>query len=333
MLNIAIIGLGYWGPNLLRVFDTLDECVVRYCCDSDDGIRRNYQNAYPHISILDEFEAILNDPHLDAVVIATPAPTHYFLAKRALECNKHVFVEKPLTLKLENSIELTELAEQKKITLMVGHLMLYHPAVEWLKNTIVEGKLGKIHYLYSQRLNLGRIRSEENAMWSLAPHDISIALHLIGKSPESVKASGYAYLQPSIEDVVFINLEFANKIAAHIHCSWLDPNKIRKLTVVGSKSMAVFDDINKEEPIRVYDKVFNYDNTDTIQDLPPPAVRFGDIWIPQISSDEPLMRECQHFLDSINNSTTPKSDGQNGVEVLRVLQKAQYAMTQISSQA
>ncbi|MBP95989.1 hypothetical protein CMK18_08555 [Candidatus Poribacteria bacterium] len=328
MLNVAIVGLGYWGPNLLRVFDSMDFCVVKYCCDKDDGVRHTYQQLYPRIVFLSEFEVILNDPDVDAVVIATPVPTHYFFAKQALSSNKHVFVEKPLTLEIEHAIELTELAEQKQLTLMVGHLMLYHPAIEWLKKIIIDGELGQICYLYSQRVNLGRLRSKENAMWSLAPHDISVALYLIGKNPNSVSANGYAYLQPDVEDVAFINLTFESKMAAHIHCSWLDPHKIRKMTVVGEKRMAVFDDMNKEEPIKIYDKGFSAVDDDKNRLISMPYVRFGDIWIPHIPAEEPLMRECKHFLDSIINSTNPISDGRNGIDVLTILHQAQDSMLQ-----
>ena len=326
-ISVGVIGLGYWGPNLLRVFDMLSSCVVKYCCEVNPKIRSDYQESYPHIAFVPSFETVLNDPDLDAIVIATPVHTHYSLAKKSLEHDKNVFVEKPITLDLAHAIEVTELAEQKNLTLMVGHLMLYHPAIEWLKEKIVEGMLGKVLYLYSQRVNLGRIRSTENAMWSLAPHDISIAIHLLEEVPNVVSATGYAYLQPSVEDVVFLNLGFSKGTAAHIHCSWLDPHKVRKLTVVGEKQMVVFDDMEKSEPLRVYDKGFDTIHTEGKDGLPLPSVRFGDIWVPHIDPEEPLVRECQHFLDSITNRTKPLSDGRSGIDVLRILQQANLSFS------
>ena len=206
---------------------------------------------------------------------------------------------------------------------MVGHLMLYHPAVERLKQIIQDGDFGKLHYLYSQRVNLGQIRPKENAMWSLAPHDISIMMFLTGQTPTSVSATGYAYLQPNIEDVVFLNLQFTEKTAGHIHCSWLDPHKIRKLTVVGEKKMIVFDDMQGSETLKVYDKGFDKIDTKDRAGFPLPTIRFGDIWIPHVEMEEPLIRECRHFIECIETATQPRSDGRNGVEVLRVLHQAQ----------
>ena len=329
MISLAIIGLGYWGPNLLRAFDSETLCVVKYCCELDAKIRHSNQQLYPHILFTDKFEQVLSDPDLDAVVIATPAPTHYHLAKEALLQQKHVFVEKPLSLKIDHAVELTELADKQKMKLMVGHLMLYHPAIEWLKKAILSGDLGHIYYLYSQRVNLGRIRTQENAMWSLAPHDISMALHLIGKRPDTVSATGYSYLQDQVEDLVFLNLKFPAEIGAHIHCSWLDPHKIRKLTVVGSKKMVVFDDMQKEEPIKVYEKGFDSVDYKNGNAAPSLSVRFGDIWIPHIPAEEPLKRQCHHFIDAIENCKKPLSDGKNGVEVLQILHQAQSSIDQI----
>ena len=328
MINIGIVGLGYWGPSLLRTFNQLSICRVKCCCELNADTRQAFQQRYPYITFTPNYDQLLLDPDLDAIVIATPVPTHYPLAKKALDHDKHVFVEKPLTLDLDQAVELTEISEQKKLTLMVGHLMLYHPAVETLKQMIENGDLGKIYYLYSQRVNLGRIRPQENAMWSLAPHDFSMVMYLIGQQLVSVSARGAAYLQPGIEDVVFVNLEFQDHIMAHIHCSWLDPHKIRKLTIVGENRMVVFDDMQPNGQLTVYNKGFHHPLTDDRKEFLPPIERFGDIWIPHIAMEEPLLNECRHFIESINTSKRPRSDGRNGISILKLLKLATTSIQQ-----
>ena len=324
MIRLAIVGLGYWGPNLLRNFDQLRDCEVMFSCDLNDANLRRIKEQYPYVQITNDYDALVTNAHLDAIVIATSAVTHYGLAKKALLQNKHVFVEKPLTMNLEHAVELVELASRVDRKLMVGHLMEYHPAIEKLKEIIRSGELGELYYLYSQRVNLGKIRKDENALWSFAPHDLSIIMYLLEMKPESVSARGQAYLQKGIEDVAFVNLQFPKKIMAQIQLSWLDPHKIRKTTVVGSKKMAVFDDMEATEMLKIYDKgVLNAHFAPFGEAM---SLRFGDINIPHIKMTEPLKLECQHFLDCIKDNRTPKSDGHDGLRVVKVLQAAQESL-------
>ena len=327
-VGIGIAGLGYWGPNLLRNFSQLDGCKVKICCDLSEKSRRHAGEQYPDIETTDDYGSLLQDPEVQAIVIATPATTHYDLAKRAILNGKHVFVEKPLTLDIAQAAELVELAQQNGIKLMVGHLMEYHPAIGMLKDMIRDGQLGDVYYLYSQRVNLGKIRKDENALWSLAPHDISILIYLLGAEPENVSARGQAYLQDGIEDVVFLNLLFPGKVMAQIQLSWLDPHKIRRTTIVGSEKMAVFDDMEPTEMIRIYDKGVVLAVGDPTygsfgESL---SLRFGDVKIPYIKMVEPLRVECQHFIDCIRNDMQPRSDGHDGLRVVRVLQAAQESL-------
>ena len=327
-VGIGIAGLGYWGPNLLRNFSQLDGCKVKICCDLSEKSRRHAGEQYPEIETTDDYGSLLQNPEVQAIVIATPAATHYDLAKQAILNGKHVFVEKPLTLDIAQAAELVELAQQNGIKLMVGHLMEYHPAIGMLKDMIRDGQLGDVYYLYSQRVNLGKIRKDENALWSLAPHDISILIYLLGAEPENVSARGQAYLQDGIEDVVFLNLLFPGKVMAQIQLSWLDPHKIRRTTIVGSEKMAVFDDMEPTEMIRIYDKGVVLAVGDPTygsfgESL---SLRFGDVKIPYIKMVEPLRVECQHFIDCIRDDMQPRSDGQDGLRVVRVLQAAQESL-------
>jgi len=324
-VTVGMVGLGYWGPNLLRNFTQLDGCILKTCCDLNEDSLRRAKMQYPNIQITDDFPSLLQDSEIQAVVIATSAKTHYDLAKQAILAGKHVFVEKPLTLSVADAEELVELAKQNDRKLMVGHLMEYHPAVEMLKEMIQAGELGDIYYLYSQRVNLGKIRQDENALWSFAPHDISIIMYLLEAEPENVSARGQAYLQDNIEDVVFVNLVFPDKSMAHIQLSWLDPHKIRRTTIVGSEKMAVFDDMEPTEMIRIYDKgVVNGGMYGSFGESL--SLRFGDVRSPYIRMVEPLRLECQHFIDCIQSDKQPKSDGQDGLKVVKVLQAAQESL-------
>ena len=325
MINLAIVGLGYWGPNLVRNFTQIDGCKVKVCCDlSEDNLSRA-KAQHPDIETTNSYDSLLQDPEIQAIVIATSAGTHYKLAKPAMEYGKHVYVEKPLTLDVIHAEELVRLAEQNKKKLMVGHLMEYHPAVEMLKNAVEDHELGDIYYLYSQRVNLGKIRRDENALWSFAPHDISIIMYLLETEPINVSARGQAYLQDGIEDVVFLNLLFPCKIMAQIQLSWLDPHKIRRTTIVGSKKMAVFDDMEPTEMIRIYDKGVN-NNANYGSFGESLSLRFGDVKIPYIKLVEPLKLECQHFIDCIRDDEQPRSDGLDGLRVVRALQAAQESL-------
>lgn len=319
MLGIAVIGAGHWGKNLVRNFASLKDTELKYVCDLSESTRATMSKLYPQAAITDDMSKLFSDDSVGAVVIAVDAPRHYEIAKKALQAGKHTYVEKPLTLSSAESSELCDLAEKNNLKLMVGHLLEYHPAVNYMKNMIETNEVGKTLYLYFQRINLGIVRKKENAWWSLAPHDISVACYLFDAQPVSISASGHAYLQEGIEDVVFANLKFADGRMAQIHVSWLDPHKIRKVTLVGSQKMVVFDDMEAAEKIRVYDKgadvklgVDSYVEAITL--------RTGDILIPRVDAGEPLKTECQHFVDSIANDTTPRSDGQDGLRVVRVLE-------------
>ena len=323
-ITLGMVGLGYWGPNLLRNFDQLSNCCVKICCDLNQERLARVKAQYPYLVVTDNYNTLLNDTDIDAIVIATPARTHYAFARKALQHDKHLFIEKPLTLEVQQAVELVELSEDTDRILMVGHLMEYHPAIEKLKGLIQSGELGEIHYLYAQRVNLGRIRHDENAMWSLAPHDLSVAMYLLDTEPENVSARGAAYLQEGIDDVVFVNLQFPGGIMAHVQLSWLDPHKLRLTTIVGSEKMVVFDDMETTEMVKIYNKGVNpnADYTSYGEALSP---RFGDVTIPYIKMTEPLKLECQHFLDCVMNNRSPRSDGRDGLRVVRVLQAAQQS--------
>jgi len=325
MIKIGLIGCGDWGKNLLRSFASLPGCVLLACCDINPKQTEKLCSGYPDIKFTQDDKEIIENPNLDAVIISTPPASHFKLSKAAILADKDVFVEKPLVLDVAEGKELVRLAEEKKKVLMVGHIMEYHSATLKLKEYIKNGELGKIHYLYATRVNLGKVRDIENALWSFAPHDISIILFLLEKDPISVTATGECYLQKGIEDVAFMTLHFDDGVMAHVHVSWLDPHKDRKITVVGNKKMAVFDDTQPSEKIWIFDK-----GVDTKQDYNTYgeylSLRVGDILIPKIESTEPLKVECQHFIDCVQNRKTPRSDGRDGLRVLKVLDAAQKSL-------
>jgi predicted dehydrogenase len=327
--TLACVGAGNWGRNLVRVFDELPDVRLKTICDADESIRSRMAAQYPEADVAGDYSAVLADSDIEAVVLAVPAIHHFETAREALTAGKHVYVEKPIALSYEHASALTQLAESKGLVLMVGHLMEYHPALGALKELIDSGELGEIYYLYAERVNLGVVRKDENALWSLAPHDISMILHLTGAEPVSVSARGASYLQEDIEDVVFANLRFADGCMAQIQVSWLDPHKVRKLTVVGTKKMVVFDDMESAEKVRIYDKAAeretegrapyeSYGESITL--------RFGDVVIPHIQPAEPLKLECQHFVDCVRTGQTPLSDGRDGMRVVRVLEAAQRSL-------
>ncbi|MDY7010518.1 MAG: Gfo/Idh/MocA family oxidoreductase [Planctomycetota bacterium] len=319
MIGVAVVGAGNWGRNLVRNFASLAEVELRYICDLDEKVRQGMSSLYPHARVIGEMDEAFGDERVDAVVVAVDAPLHFKIAAAALRAGKHTYVEKPLTLTSDDSKALVDLAAEKNLRLMVGHLLEYHPAVNYMKQAIASGEVGKPLYLYFQRVNLGIVRKVENAWWSLAPHDVSVACYLFDAEPVSVSASGQAYLRGGVEDVVFANLKFADGRMAHIHVSWLDPHKIRKVTLVGSQKMIVFDDMEAAEKIRVYDKgaevqrsVSSYVDAITL--------RTGDILIPKVAAGEPLKTECRHFIESIIEDKAPLSDGADGLRVVKVLE-------------
>ncbi len=325
-VRVGVVGLGYWGPNLARNFDRLPGAELAYCCDLDAGNLQKAHSLYPNAAVTDDYAQLLADDGLDAVVVATSVPTHYRLGKLAIEAGKHTFVEKPIALKAADAQDLLDTAEEYGVKLMVGHLLEYHPAVAKMKELIDGGELGKIFYAYANRLNLGKVRTDENALWSFGPHDISVLNYLTGDEPVEVSARGECYLQDDVEDVVFGYIKYKSGVVGHLHVSWLDPHKSRKITVVGEKKMVVFDDMESERKITVYDKGATTTRTkfETYGEFV--TLHFGDIHIPKIGNDEPLRLECQHFVDCINDDATPRSDGRDALNVVKVLDAMEVSL-------
>jgi predicted dehydrogenase len=330
MITVAVVGVGGWGKNLARNYYEIPDCRLKYICDLDRSKLARVATQLPGTSATSDFDAVLADAEVQAVVIATPAPTHYALCKRALEHGKDVYVEKPFVLKIEHAEELIEIARHERRVLMVGHLLEYHPVVNHLRDLIHSNELGDIYYIYTQRLNLGTVRRDENALWNFAPHDVSAILYLLNREPTDVSARGQCYLQRDVEDVVFMTLNFADKAMAHVHVSWLDPHKVRKLIIVGSKKMALFDDVEGAEKLRIYDKGAAQ-NTDYNSFAEYVSLRFGDVVIPYVKVGEPLRLECQHFLECIRTRRQPRSDGYDGLRVVRVLDAAQQSIRRNSA--
>lgn len=315
MVNVAVIGCGYWGKNLVRNFHQLG--ALRLVCDVTETGRTTAASIAPTVRIVDDVTHAILDPAVQGIVIATPAETHFELAKQALLAGKDVFVEKPLALSAEHGAELVQLAEKYRRILMVGHVLEYHPGILTLRRLVEQGELGKVRYIYSNRLSLGKVRREENILWSFAPHDIAIILRLLGSMPFEVMACGGSYVQPNIADVTVTHLLFDNGVRAHIHVSWLHPFKEQRLVVIGSRKMASFDDVNKQ--LVVYGQRVEW------QEGQPIPIRGEGICVPY-PTDEPLRLECEAFLQAITTRRPPLSDGQSGLRVLRVLQAAQRSL-------
>lgn len=314
--KIAVIGCGYWGKNLVRVFNELG--ALEFICDTNKETLKAQKDMYPNIKTTDKIETILEDNNIDAVIISTPAVTHYALTKQALKYKKHVFVEKPLALLVREGEELVSLAKKSSVVFMVGHILNYHPAIVKLKDLIDKGELGRIEYIYSNRLNIGKLRNEENILWSFAPHDISTILMLLGEFPKQVESFGGTYLQKDIYDTTLTTIDFESGVKAHIFVSWLHPFKEQKLVVVGNKKMAVFDDLSQE-------KLFLYPHKIEWKERIPIASK-AEKEIISIEKKEPLKEECQHFLDCIVKKTTPRTDVQEGLRVLRLLSAAEESL-------
>ena len=315
MTRVAIAGLGYWGPNLARNFDELTD--LAWICDLDEGLLTRYGARYPQTRTTTDFGELLADASLDAVVIATPVPTHFELAKQALEAGKHVLVEKPPEMRAVEMDELVALAAERGLVLMPGHLLLYHPGVLKLKELIDSGDLGEVLCLYGNRQNLGIVRTNENALWSLGVHDLSVILYLAGEEPTEAVAHGNAFLTPGVEDVVFCYLRFPSGKIAHMHLSWLDPHKMRKLTVVGKEKMAVFDDMELERKVTIYEKA-PWQPAESYGEW---QTRTGDIFSPKIANDEPLRLECQHFLQLVAGDGDRETVAHDGAMVVRALEQ------------
>jgi predicted dehydrogenase len=324
-LRVGIIGYGYWGPNLTRNFFEIPSSDLVAIADLNEERLKQAVLKYPQIYTKRDYQELF-ELGLDAVVVATPPATHYPIAKDCLEHNLNVLIEKPLTLKSEHAETLIKLAAEKGLTLMVGHTFEYNSAVHALKRYIESGELGQVYYLDAARLNLGLFQKDSNVLWDLAPHDISILLYLLGKRPISVSAQGSPCVFDGIHDVAYINLRFPDNISAHIHVSWLDPCKVRRITVVGSKKMAVYNDIDNESKIKIYDKgVDAPEYTNGFGEFHC-NYRTGDITIPNIRFTEPLRQECQHFIDCIVNHTEPCSGGHDGLDVVKILETAQHSL-------
>jgi predicted dehydrogenase len=321
-LSVGVVGLGYWGPNLARNFDALPDAELRWCCDGRDEARERLARQFRGVRFTDRFEDLLADPGLDAVVLATPVPSHAEQAVRVLEAGKHCFVEKPLAQSVADAERVVDAQRRSGKVLMVGHLLQYHPGVNKLKEIADSGELGDIRYIYGNRLNLGQLRADENALWSLGAHDVSVVLHLAGEEPYELSARGESYMREGVEDVVFGFLRFRSGLAAHLHLSWLDPHKERRFTVVGSKRMATFDDMDPERKITVYDKGFD-ESASVHKDY---VARSGDIWSPRVAGAEPLRLECAHFVECVRTGREPISGARNGLAVVRVLEGLQTSL-------
>src|SRR5918999_609844 len=321
-VRIGVAGLGYWGPNLARNFAAIPGCELAWLCDGDRGALELVGATLPRARRAQSLVELLDDPALDAIVLATPVPTHAELAARVRAAGKHCFVEKPLAQTVADAERAVAAADAAGRTLMVGHLLEYHPGVAKLKEIADGGELGEIHYIYSNRLNLGKLRADENALWSLGAHDVSVLLHLAGEEPYEVEARGESYMRAGIEDVVFGFLRFPSGLAAHLHLSWLDPHKERRFTVVGSRRMATFDDMDIERKVTVYDKGFDESSGSYGEYI----TRAGDIYSPRIANHEPLRLECEHFVACLRERRAPRSDGASGLRVVRVLEGLQAAL-------
>lgn len=322
MVNLAQIGIGDWGKNHLRTFSGLDGCAVKVCCDKNSRALERIKDEYGEaIKCTADPDDVFSDKKIDAVIIATLPDTHAKLAIKAMKSGKHVFIEKPLATSVREGLAIKKVSGRYNKVCMVGHILLYHPAVRAMKEYIDSGDFGKIYYIYSTRVNLGKVRDEENALWSLTSHDISVVMYLMGAFPISVSATGAPYIREKIEDVVFVNLKFKNDVIAHTHASWLDPHKIRQFTVVGSKRMAVFDDIAASDKLKIYDK-----GVDMVAGKPSVTLRSGGVIVPKIEAIEPLKIECIEFLDCVINNRAPLASVDNGIEVLRILEAAQKSL-------
>ena len=318
-LKIGVVGAGAWGKNHVRQVAALADAELAAVCDANEATRQRIARQYPAALVTGEVSELLG--RVDAVIVASPAATHAALALQCIDAGKPCLVEKPFALRLRDAEAVAEAAERRGIPVLAGHLLVYHPVVERLRTLVQDGVLGQVFYLYGLRVNLGQVRADENALWSFGPHDVSVALFLLGAEPQRVAAQGRCYLQPTVEDVVFLTMEFASGTLAHIQLSWLDPHKERKLTIVGSKQMAVFDDMEPREKLRLYDKGV---------DRPPEyasygeslTIREGDIFIPKIPNIEPLAAELGHFVRVARGAERPRAGAADGVRVVRVLEAA-----------
>lgn len=326
MINVAVIGCGYWGPNLIRNLVSIPASRVKYVCDLSPERLIHIKNLYPDVLTTSDFSDILDDDEIDAVFIVTPVRKHFGLAMQALMKGKHTFIEKPLAASTEECRILIAEAEKRSLTLMVGHTFIYSPPVRVMKDIIDSGEIGDIIYISSRRLNLGLFQKDINVAWDLAPHDLSIILYILGETPKTVSCQGKAHINPNIEDVTNITLTFNSRGYATIQSSWIDPRKIREMTVVGSKKMIVYDDLEPLEKIKIYDKsVIAPPHSDTYAQFQY-SYHYGDMYSPYIKQDEPLKIECTHFLECIRTGQTSESSGERGLEVVQILEASDKSL-------
>lgn len=327
-LNVGVVGCGYWGPNLIRNFRSLPDCRMTTVCDVNAERLQHMRALYPEVETQTSYENLLNDTTLDAIAIATALRHHYPMAKSSILAGKHTFIEKPFAASVAQCEELIALARQKGVVLMVGHTFLYSPAIRKIKQIVDNGDIGDIRYISARRLNLGLFQKDINVAWDLAPHDLSIILHIMEETPLSINCRGAAHITPGVEDVTSMNLAFSNEKSAVIQSSWLDPKKVREMTIVGSERMIVYDDVAPQEKIKIFDvRVERPPHYDTFAEFHY-AYHYGDMYSPYIKQDEPLKSECQHFLDCIRTGQTPMTDGAKGLEVVRILEASSASLKQ-----
>jgi predicted dehydrogenase len=325
---VGVVGCGYWGPNLIRNLSNLSECELKVICDLDVQRLNHLKGLYPKVEISTDFAVVVARPDLDALVIATSAPTHYSMAKQALLAGKHVFIEKPMATSSLECDELVQLAAERELTLMVGHTFLYSAPVRRIKEIIGKGDIGELRYISARRLNLGLFQRNINVTWDLAPHDISIILYVTGMLPISVNCQGNSHVTKGVEDVTSMCMNFENGVFATVQNSWLDPRKVREMTIVGSRRMIVYDDVQPLEKIRIYDtRVETPPHYDTFAEFQY-SYHYGDSYIPYVKQEEPLKVECQHFLDCIRSARRPITDGMHGANVVRVLEASTNSLRQ-----
>ena len=325
-INVAVVGCGYWGPNLVRNFISLPDCHVGRVCDTDSSRLTHMKRLYPGVEPTERIDDIVNDPEIDAVAIATPVRFHFEMGEKSLKAGKHTFIEKPMAASVAESRELNALAERNRLTLMVGHTFIYSPPVRKIREIIRSGELGDIFYISSQRLNLGLFQKDINVAWDLAPHDIAIILYVLDEIPVSVNCQGKAHFTTGIEDVTNMTLHLSNGGFSTIQSSWLDPNKVRKMTFVGKNKMLVYDDLEPIEKIKIYDKRVEIPpHYDTFAEFHY-AYHYGDMYSPYIKQSEPLKMECQHFLDCIRTGEESESSGMKGLHVVQVLEAASRSL-------
>ncbi len=328
ILNVGVIGFGYWGPNLVRNFRSLPDCRLKTVCDLSDERLAHLHSLYPDVGCEKDFDRMLHDPEIGAIVVATGLKYHFQMAKASLLAGKHTLIEKPMATSVAECEELIALAQEKGLILMVGHTFLYSAAVRKIKEIVDHHDIGDIRYISARRLNLGLFHKDINVTWDLAPHDISIILYIMREHPLNVNCRGAAHVTPGIEDVTAMNLHFSNEKSAIIHSSWLDPRKVREMTIVGSKRMIVYDDVAFQEKIKIFDvRVDSPPHYDTLAEFHY-AYHYGDMYSPYVKPDEPLKTECQHFLECIKIGSVPLTSGQNGLEVVQILEMASRSVKQ-----